>query len=499
MRKFRQRKDYIRIAYLITFVFLLLIAYLFPYSGDDWAWGSQIGLDRLNTWFDNYSGRYFGNLIVLLLTRSRILRAFCMAVCLFGIFAIINRLTGNIKFNYWLAILCILFMPVPILRQAVVWTSGFANYTTSIFLTLVYILYSDRLYKSKHLRYSKWAILPLFLLGVGNTLIVEHLTIYNVILGIWVLVYSYIRLKKIVIQYLAYSIGTVVGTIYMFMNPVYRSVAKGTDGYRSIGSEAGLINKAVSAYLNEIVQEGFLNNVFLIFCLALICVLIWLSIKEKLINKWRLITKTAIIIIAFYSAWSLMESVSGITPLKVLKWFDGLLTGVYVLAIFIFLMSLPVVSKIKIKLIFIFCSAGMMIAPLLVVTPIGSRCFFASYVMFIYLLAELFCLWYKGYASELQQNIINKFLPYCIGCVVILAFYLIYIFGTICLCDQQRIAKAKKNAIAEKTEIQVENLPYGEYVWTPNPQSDTVWEERFKLFYGIDEDIEIENVESHLN
>ena len=30
--------------YSVGFVFVFLLSLLFPYSGDDWAWGSQIGL-----------------------------------------------------------------------------------------------------------------------------------------------------------------------------------------------------------------------------------------------------------------------------------------------------------------------------------------------------------------------------------------------------------------------------------------------------------------------
>ena len=54
----------------LLFFVLCALCFLYPYTGDDWAWGSSIGIERLNTWFDNYSGRYFGNLIVLALTRS---------------------------------------------------------------------------------------------------------------------------------------------------------------------------------------------------------------------------------------------------------------------------------------------------------------------------------------------------------------------------------------------------------------------------------------------
>ena len=49
----------------LLFVVLCALCFLYPYTGDDWAWGSSIGIERLKTWFDNYRGGYFGNLIVL--------------------------------------------------------------------------------------------------------------------------------------------------------------------------------------------------------------------------------------------------------------------------------------------------------------------------------------------------------------------------------------------------------------------------------------------------
>ncbi|HBM98140.1 MAG TPA: hypothetical protein DD413_01805, partial [Ruminococcus sp.] len=187
------------ITYAIIFVLLFLLCLLFPYSGDDWAWGSQIGIDRLNKWFDNYSGRYFGNLIVLALTRSNLLKAVTMSFCLTGIIVIVNKLTGKQKNGVFIISTVLLFMPVTLLRQAVVWTSGFANYTTSIFLTLIYICYVNNIYDTEKPKNSVIAALPLAVLGFANTLIVEHLTIYNVLLAIYVIIFTFIKFKKIYI------------------------------------------------------------------------------------------------------------------------------------------------------------------------------------------------------------------------------------------------------------------------------------------------------------
>ena len=81
--------------YSIGFVFVFLLSLLFPYSGDDWAWGSQIGLDRLAAHFEAYNGRYVGNLIVLALTRSNVLKALCMSLFIVGIIYMIEKISGN--------------------------------------------------------------------------------------------------------------------------------------------------------------------------------------------------------------------------------------------------------------------------------------------------------------------------------------------------------------------------------------------------------------------
>ena len=83
-----KEKKMMWIRYAICFGVVAVLCYLFPYTGDDWAWGSQIGIDRLNQWFENYNGRYVGNLIVLVMTRSNLLKAVIMSVGLTGIVAL---------------------------------------------------------------------------------------------------------------------------------------------------------------------------------------------------------------------------------------------------------------------------------------------------------------------------------------------------------------------------------------------------------------------------
>lgn len=486
----KQSGKKIWIFYGIVFVLLFLLCLLFPYSGDDWAWGSQIGLDRLENWFDNYSGRYFGNLIVLALTRSNLLKAVVMAFCLTGIIVLVNKLTGEQKNGVFIILTVLVFMPITILRQAAVWTSGFANYTTSIFLTLIYIYYVNNIYGKEKPKNSIAAVLPLLILGFANTLIVEHLTIYNVILAVYVIVFTLIKFKKVYVQHIAYFIGTVAGTALMFSNSVYRSVADGSDSYRTIGSEDGIIIKAFAAYFGTIVPEGFFNNFILNIFLVGTCVVIWFCLKNKLSKKTKILGGICIAVMVAFAASTLMLRVSSLTELRSLLIAEGMATAVYILAFIVFLFILPVETNRKIKLFFILGSTGCMIAPLLVVTPIGSRCFFAPYVMMLYLAMEFYSMFDSRVKKKCDQYSKVTIITAAVGLI-----FLFYIYGTISFCDKERVEKAQIDAQNGVQTVQVEELPYKKYVWCSDVKKE-IWQKRFKLFYGIDEAVEIEQVSS---
>ena len=66
----------------VVFVALFCLCLLFPASGDDWYWGSSYGIDLLNSKFQNLNGRYAGNLLVIILTRSDILRSLTISMLL---------------------------------------------------------------------------------------------------------------------------------------------------------------------------------------------------------------------------------------------------------------------------------------------------------------------------------------------------------------------------------------------------------------------------------
>lgn len=125
----------------VVFFFFCALAFLFPYTGDDWAWGTSIGLARLQSHFHDYNGRYLGNLLVLLLTRSKALVIVTMAAAYTLTCWLCYKFTSEKRpIVFLFAVLLFLLMPKSIWAQAVVWTSGFSNYVPPALASVSFIL-----------------------------------------------------------------------------------------------------------------------------------------------------------------------------------------------------------------------------------------------------------------------------------------------------------------------------------------------------------------------
>ena len=487
------KKWNVKYCYAVIFIVIFFLSLLFPYSLDDWAWGSTFGLERLKQGFAGYNGRYFGNLIVLILTRSNLLKGFVMSFCITGIIVLLNKITQHQKCGLCLILLMFVFMPVPLLSQAIVWTSGFSNYVTSTFLTLIYICYVNKIHLKRPKSQMK-AIVPLFLLGLMNALIMENMTIFNVVLSLYVMGATIYQYRRIYIQHLSYFWGTILGAVLMFSNSAYSSIAKGNDGYRyrSFAQGMGVIGKAVWNYFNIISRDALLCNYVLLCLLSIICIGVWKVSKSKLLKKQQIIGEISLLVIICYAATSVINRISCVEPLKALLYAQGLATAMCVIALFAFVVVLPVEKAKKRTLMFILICICCMVAPLLIVSPLGIRCFFSTYVMLIYFTLEMYsCI------GEEKKAQVAQYRKYMGACVLVGALFMFYIFGTICKNQNERVEKAQADAISGKTTIEVQLLPYPNYIWNSDPTIFQWVETYFKEFYGINSKIKIKSVPHH--
>jgi hypothetical protein len=165
-------------------------------------------------------------------------------------------------------------------------------------------------------------------------------------------------------------------------------------------------------------------------------------------------------------------------PNNIIVWFYTY----YWISIFILIILIIDNSDTKTKLLFELISILLIVGPLLVVNPIGPRCFLPTYVFFTIFSIELF-----NYAFYYEIKMIKNMNYIKIVVFIILSINLV-IYGMIYFVDYKRIEIIKNNK--EKNELVLPLIPYEDYTQYPNPINE-LFLERYKLFYGIEENANV--------
>ena len=134
----RLKKGVHKYRYPIVFVLFCIFFAAVPYVDDDLRWGSVYGLRRLKSGFQDYGGRYLGYLISLILTRSAVLKTIYMGAVTSGVVYLMERLSKR-RIAFYITLFAVVSMPMAMFNNTIAWVSGFANYMTSILLTLIYV------------------------------------------------------------------------------------------------------------------------------------------------------------------------------------------------------------------------------------------------------------------------------------------------------------------------------------------------------------------------
>ncbi|MDE6627441.1 MAG: hypothetical protein K2K56_13885 [Lachnospiraceae bacterium] len=278
---------------MIMFFILCIFFYFVPYTDDDLRWGSQIGLQRFQSGFAGYGGRYLGYLIVMGLTRSVVFKVLFMSAVI-TMTAYLVRYITQLQIASYITLLSIMVAPLSLFSSTIGWVSGFANYVTSVCFTLVYIAYTAYFDRKEAKQQSGWLTVLLFLLGIINTLIVEHFTIYNVLLGIFIVAVFVLKYKQIFIQFAGYVIGTLAGACWMFSNSAYYKVLNGKDSYRDVGDSVSI--QSIYYGLYKICKYGYLDNVIMNIAILIALIFIVLKCRKNLCKRKQYLIDTCLLI-----------------------------------------------------------------------------------------------------------------------------------------------------------------------------------------------------------
>ncbi len=502
MKKFKMEINIKNVIFVsITFLLFACLVYLFPYSGDDWAWGSQIGLDRLRTFFKNYNGRYAGNLLVMALTRSKALDIiFTSGVITLACFLPKFYATSKKFFLLPLSLALFLIMPKEIWVQAVTWTAGFSNYFPPIVFSMIYLVTIKNIFEDSPPAYKKYVPVFATLTGFLSSLFMENVTLYVLALSAFVILFTFIKFKKIYLTHILNFAGCALGAILMFTNGAYSAIANEADTYRSTAFTKGLVNTVLS-HVKIINEQLFIKNIPFLCVVSVLCIL---SVVIYLKNNSNKNLKNASLIATFINLFSLgiicfknefsywLIDINTTRASDKTNLFVFFFIGIYFLSV-VAISAICVSDKKKmLKIQFILFSIPVLVFPLIFVNPIGPRCFLPAYF-----LGVVFCVLMADFVSEniKSREAFNLSLTTSLSAVCAVAFaFLISIYMPIHCYDIKRNEYAILQAQAGEKTITLCKLPYGSYVWTGDPNK-APWDERYKLFYGIDENVKFELVD----
>lgn len=468
--------------FIVILFLLLILASLFPYTSDDWAWGSSYGIEQLESLFQDMNGRYMGNMLVIILTRYKILKTIIVATTILFTSVLISKIVNNKKYIY-LSLLLFFMMPINIFSTTIVWTSGFVNYGfTSLFF--LYFIYINRDINIEEEKVTKKRLIILFILSVMSGLFMENLTLYFLMTSLLLTIYYYIKYKKISIYNTFYFVGALISTIIMFSNQAYKGIVIGTDFYRDVHNN--LFIGMIVNYFKIIARNAIQYNMFLnIILLLLFSVLVYNNINKNSDkkNNYNNNLKLLLTIIFSYVLYNLLKltNVDFKPFLKFTTLFDGLFAFFYYLALILIPLLTIKDKRVKERLIFYWLSNIILIVPLLFVSPVSTRNFLLSYILIILFILEILNYLINLYSFKLNNRIL-------LTVASILLFYYISIYVPIFYWDKVRTNHVKSEIKLEKKEIKIPKLPNGSALFGSEPDQKEAFI-FYKWYYNISDDV----------
>lgn len=465
-----EKQKYLKKEIIVIFLMILIeviCTYYYPLTGDDRYFQSLnvLSVGKMIQYLKAFgNGRYLGNLAVVLLVNNKILRVMVKTICIVGIWINLVYLC-ELEESWKKGILAVLVIfPTNLLSaQVYVWTAGFCNYVLCVFLELTALSCLKKYNKCKGAGIRIVILIVLFLFALLAQLCSENSTVINIAI-LMILIIDFIKYKKDKISISIFSIATLIGTGLMFLGPKYFRVAYKMDTYRKIPNTLGTIISTIM-YNVVTINRCMMGNFFLFLLLAI--VIYYLYNKDNKNIKYYLIG------LGVYSfMYFLMDNDrEWVYPNFILRNIISMfMFATCLIAVFIILKKNR--KSIENK---IFINYGLIvfsIMPLLIVTPIGARTLFYTYILFVGFVIQLMN---KISLKEQKKNLIYKTVN------IFMITFLIsstIMWSNIHYADTVRNNYIKGKMSENKKQINIPALPKQDYLW-----NDTMIKESFDCLY----------------
>lgn len=469
-------KKYIK--YILLFLFFVSIFFLLPIAGDDWGnyLVGQEGLRHslgvaLGMYFD-WEGRFISRIFINILTYHKwlwnLLNSFLIIMTIFMGCKFSGKKTNKVIFL--LMLLVFLGMNPFTFSQTITWLAGNMTYFFVVPVVLWYFYYL-----LNNDKYNNWYTLIFIMINLFGTMFVENMALVFVGGNILLLIYKYIKTKKIDKKLIFYTIISICSTLVMLLSPGtrYRSSIENVEF-----NKLSLFGKMFRNIPN-FVYYTFICNPYL---LLLMSCSNYLIIKNKINNKYfkyglmvfMLVLPLLTMVIypvSLFKTTFLSTVVNSSSILVIIYWLLYLLVSFGLLVI---------EDKKDLKVIFLFL-VGLISNVVMLVSPTwGFRTSLFTYIMLCIVALNIF----NRYVKDNDLLVVT-----CRGIVscAILVYLIFYV--NVCRCQinlERSIAKQLKE---DSDVIYIERFPAFANC-NINPEND-YHIGKYKLYYGIPEDKEL--------
>ena len=481
-----------------------------PYTHDDWNWGIAAGLRHLLS--ADINSRYAGNLLVILLTRSPVLKTLVMG----SVFTAIPLLgaslapvcagadAGEVRSEtlrivlFLTGFLFFLLCRDALWAQTSGWVSGFSNFVMSgLLLLLFYRIVYAGMSGGAAVRAS--AVAVCFFFGVLIQLFLENLSLYFLGFSLASVLLCAVRRQRSA-PLAAVFAGTVAGAVLMFSSGIYRSLwqtGAAVDQYRQIVLPRGaglpaMISSAAGRLWGEFLpQLPIWSGLFP----AAVCLLLAVFlIRERSLPAKRgaaellLCAANVILALCFLCVYVFFRhreadeiaDLPGRRPLLALA------------LLYLILISFELVRLFRTQrrtfvwiLVFWF-SPYLILAPLLIVNTVGPRSFYTGQLCDLMLVLTLIALLWKNSPDRLR----TAAAVCCMLCALLLSLYWGRIYAAIGGVKRERDAALAGARDGQAACISLPAYPYRQYLWIPDPVNGEFLRD-FRAFYGVPEGVEL--------
>lgn len=441
----------------------MLLSFFFPFSGDDFYWGSKsLSFSTIKDIYNDLflNGRWLGNFVAIFISHNHLIKALVISFVSTLLLYLIDK---HEKISLWIFIILILLMPINKFTQVIIWGSGFSNYmvSTLLFISVYYLI--KRYYKKIS---SKWyEKIGIFVVAVFNSLVVENITVGTLLLLFIYNLIFFIKNKKVNINLVIMFIGSIIGAVMMFIHPSYLNLLFGTtlnDRYipQSSSTLIWIINNNLfDGIFKYMINENILLNRFILFVFS------YLYFKGKLKNITGLIT--------FYFL-TILTIIGGLFKFNI--YFMFVIDILYLINYFYLIYKLVKFNKEIWKIILLIIC---IILPLVFIHPLGERLFFLPYVLVIILMFRVL---------DINMIIIKDYVWLKIF-TLILYVLLLYVNIENYKCEVKRDNYIKNNL--DKKIIEIDGYKYPKYVWFDKIDGE-YFGRYYDLYHGYDENIRYE-------